>query len=233
MTPSLVPVLAAPLMDPGAGRIALDLPEGLTLAEIVRQAMPGLPLADLIHVRLSLVTPAGAEAIDPALWHRVRPRAGVRVVIRLLPGKNALRSILMIVVSVAAIALGGMLAPALAGATGMGLAVDTVQVSDPGNLGIQWWDNTASPRNVLGVDVSGRTIIVTLTGDPGALGGAVRGVLGIGMKQTVEGDYGPTGGNRTCIRDGCLDLSTQGLPMQNWLCHDRFIEGDDTFTPRP
>jgi len=83
------------------------------------------------------------------------------------------------------------------------------------------------------VDVSGRTITVTLTGDPGALGGAVRGVLGIGMKQTVEGDYGPTGGNRTSIRDSCPDLSTQGLPMQNWLCHDRFIEGDDTFTPRP
>lgn len=121
--PGLVPVLAAPLIDPGAGRIALDLPEGLTLAEIVRQALPGLPPADLALVRLSLVTPAGAEAIDPALWYRVRPRAGVRVVIRLLPGKNALRSILMIVVSVAAIALGGMLAPALAGATGIGLGV--------------------------------------------------------------------------------------------------------------
>lgn len=121
--PGRVPVLAAPLIDPGAGRIALDLPEGLTLAEIVHQALPGLPPADLALVRLSLVTPTGAEAIDPALWHRVRPRAGVQVVIRLLPGKNALRSILMIVVSVAAIALGGMLAPALAGATGMGLGV--------------------------------------------------------------------------------------------------------------
>ncbi|AMY69800.1 MULTISPECIES: hypothetical protein [Frigidibacter] len=128
---------------------------------------------------------------------------------------------------------GAVITLGVSGGDGSGLVVDTVQVSDPGNLGIQWWDNTASPRNVLSVNVSGRTIIVTLTGDPGVLGGAVRGVLGIGLKQTVEGDYGPSGGNRTSIRDSCPDLSTQGLPMQNWLCHDRFIEGDDTFTPRP
>jgi len=119
----MVPVLAAPLIDPGAGRIALDLPEGMTLAGIVSHVLPGLCPDDLALVQLSLVTPAGAEAIDPALWPRMRPKAGVRVVIRLVPGKNAMRSVLMIVVSVAALALGGMLAPALAGATGMGLGV--------------------------------------------------------------------------------------------------------------
>jgi hypothetical protein len=129
MTSSLahgvVPVLAAPLIDPGAGRIALDLPEGLTLAQIVHQALPGLSPADLAHVRLSLVTPAGAGAIDPALWHRVRPRAGVRVVIRIVPGKDALRSVMMIVVAVAALQLAPIMAPALAGATGLSLGAST------------------------------------------------------------------------------------------------------------
>ena len=95
-----IPVLAAPQFDPGARRIALDLPEGLTLTEIVAAAVPGL--ADHRQLRVALVSAKGASVIDPALWHRVRPRPGVRVVIRVLSGKNGLRAVLSIVVSIAA-----------------------------------------------------------------------------------------------------------------------------------
>ncbi|MGF6863017.1 hypothetical protein ABIE69_003612, partial [Rhodobacteraceae bacterium MBR-64] len=128
---------------------------------------------------------------------------------------------------------GAVITLGVSGGDGSNLVVDTVQVTDPGNLGFQWWDNTATPRSIASVTVAARSITVTLDGDPGVLGGAVRGILGVGLHQTVLDDYGPTGGNRTSIRDSSPDISTQGLPMQNWLCHDRFIEGVDDFTPRP
>ncbi|WP_126975030.1 TipJ family phage tail tip protein [Frigidibacter oleivorans] len=101
-----VPVLAAPLLSPDAGRIDLELPDGLTLAEIVARALPGLPESAWSSLRLTLVGAGGAMPIAPALWHRIRPRAGIRVVIRALPGDDALGSLLMVVVSVAALALG-------------------------------------------------------------------------------------------------------------------------------
>lgn len=110
-----VPVLAAPLLSPDAGRIDLELPDGLTLAEIVARALPGLPESAWTSLRLTLVGAGGAMPVAPTLWHRIRPRPGIRVVIRALPGDDALGSILMIVVSVAALALGqywaGMIIP--------------------------------------------------------------------------------------------------------------------------
>lgn len=49
-----IPVLAASQFDPGAGRIELTMPEGLTLDQIVRQALPGASSEDLKHVRVTL-----------------------------------------------------------------------------------------------------------------------------------------------------------------------------------
>lgn len=117
-----IAVLAAPHLDPGMRRVELDVPEGLTLAEIVRAALPGMVEADLAQVRVTLVTPHGSEVIPQATWSRVRPKAGVRVVIRVIAGKNAVRSILTIVVAVAAIAIGAYFAPMLAGTFGLGAA---------------------------------------------------------------------------------------------------------------
>lgn len=115
-----VPVLAAPLIDPAAGRIDLDLPAGLTVGEIVSLALPDATERDLQHLRVALVTPNGMAVIERHQWSVVRPKPGVRVVIRVVPGKQILKAVLLIVVSIAAIALGQLWAPALAGTWGLG-----------------------------------------------------------------------------------------------------------------
>ena len=113
----IIPVLAAAHFDPGQRRVALEMPAGMTLAGIIGAALPGLPAAETRQLRVTLVTPMGAEVIPAALWGRVRPKAGVRVVIRIVPGKNVVRSILQIVVAVAAIATGAWVAGTLLGLT--------------------------------------------------------------------------------------------------------------------
>ena len=60
-----IPVLTAPLLDPGAARERLELPEGLSLAEIVSQALPGLLAEDRAQLRVMLVSPTGAAVIEP------------------------------------------------------------------------------------------------------------------------------------------------------------------------
>ena len=77
-----IPVLTASQFDPGVGRAELTLPDGLTLMQIVRQALPGATAVDMQRVRVALVTEAGSSIVEPALWHAVRPRPGVRVVLR-------------------------------------------------------------------------------------------------------------------------------------------------------
>ncbi|AMY72320.1 phage tail fiber protein (plasmid) [Frigidibacter mobilis] len=116
----LVPVLAAPLLDPGAGRVELQLPGGMTVAEMVAAAMPAISAADQSQLRVTLVSERGMTVLPQSAWAISRPRPGVRLVIRLVPGDGALRSIMMIVVTVVAFALAGPLATAWVGATGIG-----------------------------------------------------------------------------------------------------------------
>ncbi|MEO0955798.1 MAG: host specificity factor TipJ family phage tail protein [Pseudomonadota bacterium] len=143
-----VPVIAAPLFDPGVGRIDLTLPQGLSLAEIVATALPEAVGEDL-PIRVALVTDKGAEVIQRKNWQFVRPRPGVRVVIRVLPGKNALRSILQVVVAIAAIAIGAFFAPVLAGAFGISVGLAqaglSLGVTALGNLLINALVPPASP----------------------------------------------------------------------------------------
>lgn len=112
-------VLAAPAIDPGSARVEMTLPEGLTVAEIVATALPGVSGIDRTLVRVSLVTPHSSAMVLPEYWHAVRPRPGVRVVIRLIPGKGALKAVLSIVVSIAAVALGAMFGPAVGAMLGL------------------------------------------------------------------------------------------------------------------
>lgn len=122
----MIPVLAASQFDPGMGRIELTLPEGLTVAEIVAQALPGATVEDLRRVRVALVTASGSSIVDPDFWHRVRPRPGARVVIRVVPGKGALRAVLSVVVAITAVALGAYFGPGLAGALGWGTSTAAI-----------------------------------------------------------------------------------------------------------
>lgn len=121
-----VPVLAAPLLDPAAGRIEITVPVGQTIANIVRGALPDLNQSDHQHCRVTLVSERGAIVIPSDRWHRVRPAEGVRVVIRIVPGKNVLRTVLMVVVAIAAAAIGqwwaGTLLGLKAGTIGYALA---------------------------------------------------------------------------------------------------------------
>jgi predicted phage tail protein len=118
---ALVPVVAAPVFDPDQTcRIELNMPAGLTVTQIVERACPGLAAEFWDELRVVLVTPKGEMAIKCEYWHVVRPNAGVRTIIRLRPaGSNkTLASVLIAVVSVAAMALGAFVAPLIIPATG-------------------------------------------------------------------------------------------------------------------
>lgn len=167
-----VPVLAAPMFDPGAGRITVELPEGLAITEIIDFVMPGLSDHDRRLLRVVLVSDRGTAVIAQHLWHRVRPYSGVRVVIRVVPGKDALRSVLMVVVAIAAAAIGQYwvgLIPGLAGTTAgtilaagitMGLTVlgsllinalipPTKTTKDNPTYFINGWRNNLDPDGVI------------------------------------------------------------------------------------
>lgn len=118
-----IAVLAASAIDPGQNRITLSLPPGMTLAEIVEAALPGASPAVRARARVALVNAQGSMLIPAERWHSIRPRAGVQVVIRLVPGKEALGAILSIIVSIAAFALGSIFGGPLAGLLGVSEAV--------------------------------------------------------------------------------------------------------------
>lgn len=130
------PVLALPHFDPQARRIARELPAGMTLAEIVRVTLPMLAEEDLRQCRVALVTPQGSEVILPEHWARVRPRPGVHVVIRVISDKSALRSILSVVVAIAAVAAGQAWALGAVGSAQFAIssALITAGITVVGNL---------------------------------------------------------------------------------------------------
>lgn len=138
MMPAPLYVLAEPLFDPGAGRVELEMTHGLTVADIVTHTMPRAHEVDLHRMRVALVTSSGCQIVPRELWHRCRPHAGVRVVIRAVPGKGALKAVLSIVVSIAAVALGGIFGAAMAGTFGLSAttwtAIGVMGVSVIGNL---------------------------------------------------------------------------------------------------
>lgn len=107
-------VLSSAMLDSGSG-VVLEVPAGLTIDEILNIALPDARTVAADRVRVALVTDVGSEIVLPALWARVRPRPGVRIVIRIVPGEGGLRGVLSIVASVAAYALGGVFGPAVGG----------------------------------------------------------------------------------------------------------------------
>ncbi len=85
------------------------IPAGCTLDALVALVLPAAPRE---RVRLVIVGHDDDHVIDRALWGRVRPRDGVTVVVRVVVGSGALRSILTIAASIAAMAIAGpLLAP--------------------------------------------------------------------------------------------------------------------------
>lgn len=119
-------VTAAQLFDPENGRINITVEAGETIENLIRKALPGLSSADYDSLRVTLVTNDNMSVIDRHYWGGLKPKPGVRLVIRLVPGKDALRSVLSLVVTVAASALAGPFAGALGFASGsVGYAVSS------------------------------------------------------------------------------------------------------------
>lgn len=119
-------------------RKELTLLDGLTIAEAVEQALGNAPESELSRTRVMLCTPHGATYIERDLWDRVRPKAGVTVVITVVAGKDGLKTILSLAVTFAAVSLGAAWGPTVAGwlgtSTAIGTAVVTAAVSVIGGL---------------------------------------------------------------------------------------------------
>ncbi len=125
MTASKLPVILAPVLDPSVARVSINVHCGLTITPIVARVAPNQqPSAG--HLRVMLTNDQGTSVIEEHLWPHVRPKFGTTVVVRGIPGKDALRSVLLAVVTIAA----GALAPVLFPAFGkIGLALATAGLS--------------------------------------------------------------------------------------------------------
>jgi hypothetical protein len=89
---------------------------GTTIAEMVAAALPGCTENDRRQVRVML----GEHVIPAENWARVRPKPSATVVLRVVPTGGSFRTILAIVVTIAAVALGQFyLAPQIVGAFGL------------------------------------------------------------------------------------------------------------------
>lgn len=115
-----IPVLVAPQFDPGTGRIELAMPEGSTLAEIVAASLPGASPADLTQARVTLIDDHGMAEVDPRYWRSLRPKPGVRIVIRMIAAGDSLRDVLTIVIAIAAVASGQIWGLQVGGLMGLG-----------------------------------------------------------------------------------------------------------------
>lgn len=116
MAMSSTPILIATGLD-ALRRVDVTIPVGATIAAIVGLVLPGV---DRSTIRVHLSTSRGSTMVDPSHWERVRPRPGISVVVRQVAAGQMLKSILMIVVTIAAVAFGQWYAPALAGTFGIG-----------------------------------------------------------------------------------------------------------------
>ncbi|BBE74369.1 host specificity protein J [Oharaeibacter diazotrophicus] len=113
------PVTVMPGLDPATGRRVMTVAAGRTILDIVREAFPRADERLLGSLRVVLVTPHGSLVAERSSWATWRVRAGVHLVIRVVPQSGQLSSILQIVVLVFAFALAWYFGPGLATALGI------------------------------------------------------------------------------------------------------------------
>jgi hypothetical protein len=172
---ALLRVTAMPALDPGTGRSTGLYSADLTVAEIVEQILPGAPEEVLSRLRVILVAASGQAVIPRPLWHRCRPHAGTHLIIRVVPGKDALRSVLGLVVTIVSGGIAGFLAPFFGAFAGIakfaitaaltaigGLLINALvppdkpeKDGDRGAYSINGWKNAASPNGPI-PDIMGR-----------------------------------------------------------------------------
>lgn len=132
-------------------RETLLLPAGGTIAEILLAAgLPPQAVAEgTYHVRLR-----GGHDIPPAVWHRVRPKAGYLIEVRALPAGSGFGNIARIVLQIGLVLvgayLGGIYGASLGAALGtsaaVGTAIITTGVSLIGSLALNALIPPATPR---------------------------------------------------------------------------------------
>ncbi|MDB5620504.1 host specificity factor TipJ family phage tail protein [Tardiphaga sp.] len=107
-----VNLISLPYLDVTRGRKTFAVSHGTTLGEMVAISRPELTA----HAKAKLYVTIDGMKIEPGVWHLVRPKPGTSVIIRNpVPGNIDLRTILSVVVLVAAVALGQYyLGPAIA-----------------------------------------------------------------------------------------------------------------------
>lgn len=127
-----VPVTIAPAFDPIERRVRFDAPYGSTIADILDLGLPVLPAPE--RIRVDLVTRDGFWMVDRRFWSVVRPNPGVHVVVRIIPGGQAMRSVLSLLVSVVATALTGPLATLLGVTSAFGKTLITAALVIAGGL---------------------------------------------------------------------------------------------------
>ena len=97
------------------------------------------------------------------------------------------------------------------------LVIDTVNVTDPGNFGIRYVDDSGL-ATIQSARLLGNNIVeVTLSAVPDGANPYI-GIADIG---TVGAAGGPVTGPRACLRDSSPDLDAYGRPLYNWACHQR------------
>lgn len=171
MSGSLIPVIAGGILPGQVPHKRIEVACGATIAEMVDQAFPGFDAATE-QLRVHIVGAKGGWLITAKLWPCVRPRAGTTLVIRTVPGRDELRQVLTIVVSVAAItfapavfgvaagSLGASLGAAALTIAGTLLVNALIPVQQPSGRGsasearrnvfaIQGWRNDARPNEHL------------------------------------------------------------------------------------
>lgn len=113
-----VNLITLPHLDPRE-RVRTTALAGSSIAEMVAQALPGAT-PDMVR------TTIGDQIILPENRARVRPKVGAVVIIRAVPrgDRDMLRSVLLIAVTIAAVAVGQLwLGPLIAGQAGLGFAI--------------------------------------------------------------------------------------------------------------
>lgn len=99
------------------------------------------------------------------------------------------------------------------------IVLDTTNILNPGNFGIEWFQAGGTARTITSVTkTAAKKLTVTLSGDPGS---PSTEEIGVAITGTSGAAGGPTTGARSCIRDSSTDLDKQGRTMFNFACHQR------------
>lgn len=117
-------VLKRALFD-GRETESVEIKAGDTVAEAVAARTPNLTDEERRSLRVVSYERDAEHVIAPDLWHRVKLKPGAFLVITDPPASGAFRSILQIVIAVAALALAGPLGGVLAGALSISAAAGT------------------------------------------------------------------------------------------------------------